>query len=541
MDPIWYKNVVFYALDISRFADSNGDGWGDFAGATQKVSYLADLGVSAIWLLPCFPSPRRDNGYDISDYERIDPRLGTLEDFLQFIHRCGEHGIRVLTDLVMNHTSRDHPWFQAARFDEKSRYRNYYVWSDSPPPLSPGLTPVFPGQEDSVWTYDPLVRAYYFHRFYTEEPGLNLSNPQVQEEVRRIMDLWLSYGIAGFRIDAAAHMVAEKGLNATRMKDPHDLLRGIHDYARERRPDVVMLGEVDLPPDPTGSFFGSGDEMNMLFNFLLCNHLWLALADQSVDPIHRAMGLVPKPPASCQWANFLRNLDELDLEQMPAADRLRVMDAFAPEEDMRIFGRGIRRRTAPMLGDAGRVKMAWSLLFSLPGTPCLTYGDEIGMGEDPGQPGRDAVRAPMQWNDSPGAGFSRASPDRLIQPVIDTGPFGCRQVNVRRQQDDPDSLLAHIRQLAALRRTLPEIGDGSTNPLETGDKAVLGHSYGLPGGMLFLLHNLSADPKQAALRFGPNDIGRLVDLFDGESRIAEPGDHTVSLGPYGFRWLKLER
>src|SRR5215213_9091726 len=398
--PPWYKNAVIYGIDVATFQDSNGDGIGDFRGVCDRLGYLTELGVTCLWLLPFFPTPNRDNGYDITNYLEVDPRLGTFDDFIHLVHRAGERGIRVLIDLVMDHTSDQHPWFQAARRDRGSRYRRYYEWSDAPSPADPDKTNIFPGEETSVWTYDAIAGQYYFHRFYHFEPDLNVMCPEVQEEIERVIDYWLSFGIAGFRVDAVSHMIESphKEDNASLVHDPHRVLRELRAYTAGRRPDAVLLGEADVEPGQLKSFFGDGDQLHMLYNFLLNNYLFLALAQQRSAPIARALRLLPPVPPSGQWVNFLRNFDELDLERLTEEERQAVYHAFAPDPEMRIFGRGIRRRLAPMLNDPRRVLMAYSLMMSLPGSPLLMYGDEIGIGEDLSLPGRDAVRTAMQWS-----------------------------------------------------------------------------------------------------------------------------------------------
>ena len=349
MPEAWWKNAVIYGVDVERFCDSNGDGIGDFQGLISKLPYLADLGVTCIWMLPFFPSSDRDNGYDVTDYFRVDTKYGLFEHFQSFLHRAGERGMRVIVDLITQHTSDQHPWFQAARNNEKSRYRDYYVWAHNPPPVEPGKGSIFPGEETSVWTYDETARAFYHHRFYHFEPDLNTYNREVREEIERIVDFWTSFGIGGFRLDAAPHMLSKPTKQLQLSNDPHDILRQLYRNITEHAPDALVLGEVDEPPAKLKEFF-DGEQMNMMFNFLLANYLMLALADESAEPIRKGLSLLPDPPANGQWATFLRNLDEADLEQLAPEEKQRAFAAFAPDEDMRIYGRGIRRRLAPMLG-----------------------------------------------------------------------------------------------------------------------------------------------------------------------------------------------
>lgn len=390
MHEEWYKSAIFYAIDVEKFADGDGDGVGDFHGLLEHLDYIDQLGVTCVWLLPFYPSPRRDNGYDVTDYYSVDPRLGTLDDVVTFVRAAGERGIRVMVDLVMNHTSDEHPWFQAARRDRASRFRGYYTWTDSPDVLSPhsGHGSAFPGEEHSVWTFDETAGQFYYHPFYSFEPDLDFDNAEVVTEAHRVMDFWLSFGVAGFRMDAVPIMLGLDGPRVEQPRDPHGILRGFARLAAERRPGAVLLGEVDVDPGQLVKYFGDGDELNMLLNFLLNDSLFLALTTERSQPVLRALEQLPAPPPHCQWVNFLRNLDELNLGWLSAEDRETVCARLAPDEGMRIYARGIRRRLAPLLdGDRARLELAFSLLFSLPGSPLLTYGDEIGLGDDLSVPG----------------------------------------------------------------------------------------------------------------------------------------------------------
>lgn len=537
---MWWKNAVIYAVDVERFCDSNGDGIGDFKGLTSKLSHIAELGATCIWLLPFFPSLGRDNGYDVTDYLRVDSRYGVFSDFLEFVHRAGEHGIRIIVDLVVHHTSDQHPWFQAARNNEESRYRDYYVWTHNPPPIKPGQGTMFPGEEKSVWTYNEVARAYYHHRFYHFEPGLNHANPQVRDEIERIFDYWISFGISGFRIDAASHILEDPLVEDQAAAGEPDVLRELYRRAKSIRPDLVLLGEVDEAPEELEKFF-DGTRLNMMFNFLLDNYLILALAQQRSEPVERGLTLLPIPPENGQWANFLRNLDEADLERLTPEEIEAVFKIFAPEERMRIYGRGVRRRIAPMLeGDARRLKMAYSLLFSMPGAPMVVYGDEIGMGDDLAQPGRSAVRSPMQWTAGRNAGFSKAPRGKLVQPVIEDGPFGFKNVNVEGQAEQSDSLLNFVRELAHLRRERIEIGGGLCNVLACGSEHVLAHHYKSEHAPLVLLHNLTDRPQRIDLSL-PAGMKSLDDLFGGETPSLNGGRLTMELEPYGLRWLGRRR
>lgn len=539
MDQSWWKNAVIYAVDVGRFFDSAGDGIGDFRGLTEKLPYIAGLGTTCLWLLPFFPSTERDNGYDVTDYMRVDPRQGTFEDFLTFVQRAGELSIRIIIDLVVEHTSDRHPWFEAARHDEKSRFRDYYTWTHHPPPPAPGRGAMFPGEEQSVWTYDQTARAYYHHRFYSFEPGLNHKNPEVAREIERIVDYWMSFGISGFRIDAAAHML-EDPLSPTgddrAMPNP---IRAIHGYAKSRKEDALILGEVDEPPEKLASYF-TGGQLDMMFNFLLNNFLILGLARQSAEPLRRGLDMMPPTSDQGQWANFLRNLDEADLERLSDEERQEVFGIFAPQEEQRIFNRGIRRRLAPMLGgDVRRLKMAWSLLYSLPGAPVLVYGDEIGMGEDLSQPGRNSVRSPMQWTAGRNGGFSKAAKRDLVQPMVEAGPYSYRTVNVEVREDDPDSLLVLIRKLGMLRRARVEIGSDNGRLLDCGSDAVLAMGYTAAEETLIVLHNLT--PKQQKFEVAParSQTASFEVLLGEPGAKLSDGKVEATLGAYGFGWIVL--
>lgn len=541
MSNLWYKNAIIYAIDVGTFMDSNGDGVGDFDGLTMRLDYLAGLGVTCLWLLPFYPSSNGDNGYDITDYLNVDPRHGTLADFVEFVHAARQRGIRVLVDLVVNHTSDQHPWFQAARKDRNSPYRDYYIWVDQPPENSAEEN-IFPNVESGVWTYDDEAKAYYYHKFYHFEPDLNNANPAVREQVRKIMDFWLQLGCDGFRVDAAPHIIESKGPKALPLGDPHLLLREMHDFLAARDADGVLIAETDVEPDELATFFGDGDEMQMLFNFLLDNYLFLALAREQAEPIARALRTLPGKPDVGQWANFLRNLDELDLERLTNMERDDVFAAFAPEENMRIYGRGIRRRLAPMLGgDRRRIQLAYSLLFSMPGTPVLVYGDEIGMGEDLSLDERNSVRTPMQWSPEPNGGFSTAPPDQLARPVIAEGDYGYQQVNVIDQRRDPESLLSWMARVIALRRETPAFGEGNWKVIETDQPTVFAHSCKQKDIEVLAVHNLGREGCEVVLDRDGYEDEYLIELFNDQQY--EPPEDTkrMQITGYGYRWFRIVR
>ncbi len=537
---LWYKNAVIYAVDVDRFQDSNGDGIGDFQGLISRLDYISDLGVTCIWLLPFFPAAGRDNGYDITNYYGVDEHLGTLADFIEFVHKAGERGIRVLVDLVMNHTSDQHPWFQAARRDKDSRYYSYYVWNDSPVTVTKET--IFPGEEASVWTYDEIAGEYYHHLFYHHQPDLNVACAEVQEEIHRVFDFWLSFGIAGVRVDAAPHMIESKGLARTKPRDPHGILKDLRQLAETRKAHAILLGESDVPPEQLVEFFGDGDEFHMLFNFFLNNYLFLALARQEAEPLAKVMRMLPSIHEVGQWANFLRNLDEVDLEQLNETERDEVYKAFAPSEHMRIFDRGIRRRIAPMLGDERLRKLVFSLILSLPGTPVIIYGDEIGLGDDLNEKGRGAVRVPMAWNSEANGGFSTASTEKLIQPVISRGQFSYKKINVENQKSDKDSFLNTVRHMVNVHKNCEEFGWGSWHIVQTECPSILIHVCEWKGHAIVALHNLCNKKCRFELDLSHHRAEKLECLVgDVMAEVTTNGHFNIQIDPYGYGWFRIHK
>jgi maltose alpha-D-glucosyltransferase/alpha-amylase len=538
MAELWYKDAVIYELDVKTYQDSNGDGIGDFRGLLQRLPHVAALGINCLWLQPFYPSPNKDDGYDVADYYSVDPRLGTLGDFVEFMHHARERGIRVIADLVVNHTSNQHPWFQAARNDERSPYRDYYIWSDEKPrDLKTGI--VFPGEQKSVWSYDKRVGAYYYHQFYEHQPDLNFANPAVREEIRSIMGFWLELGVSGFRLDAAPFLVGQP-TDEAKTQEPHDYLEEFRQFLSWRRGDAVFLAEANLPFEEAITYFGCGPQIHMLFNFLLNQHVFLALARRSAAPLVDVLKKLPALPRTGQWANFLRNHDELDLGRLSDAEREEAYAVFAPKKNMRAYGRGIRRRLAPMLGgDRRRLESAYSLLFSLPGTPVLRYGDEIGMGDDLSLPARASVRTPMQWSDEDNGGFSMAPRAQLIRPVISDGDFGYRKVNVAHQQRDPESLLNWMERLIRVRKECPEFGNGQLKVLETDAPGVLLLRYEHNGGGVIAVDNLAEQPASVRIDLNDKQGEHLIELL-GDSPY-ERVDHSgpIEIPACGCRWFRL--
>jgi maltose alpha-D-glucosyltransferase / alpha-amylase len=536
---LWWKNAVIYCVDVELFADSDGDGCGDFPGLLGKIDYLAGLGVTCIWLMPFYPTPNKDNGYDISDFYGVDPRLGTLGDVVDFLRAARERGIRVIADLVVNHTSDQHPWFQSARADPESPWRDFYVWADEQPEGPPGV--VFPDAEDSNWDYDEVAGKWFLHRFYSHMPDLNIANPRVRDEIGKVVGYWLELGLSGFRVDAAPFVIEQAGTDPRPgEEDPHDFLRDLRALLNRRRGDAILLAEANLPPTEQRRFFGDegGDEMHMLFNFVLNQHLFLALVRQDPAPIVAALQELPPVPQTNQWANFVKNHDELTLDKLTEDEREEVFAALAPDPDMRSFGRGIRRRVPPMLdGDRARIELLYSLLLTLPGSPVLLYGEEIGLGDNQRVEGRAAVRVAMQWSAGPNGGFTTGEP---AVPVVADGPFGPDRVNVAAQRRDPESLLNWMERAIRARKELPELGWGGWRVLDTDQPAVLAHRCDWQGSGVLALHNLGPEALQVQVAADDDAAGGAVMaelLADQRYEPAKAGQ-PLDLGPFGYRWLR---
>jgi trehalose synthase len=536
---LWWKNAIIYCVDVELFADGNGDGVGDFPGLLDKVDYLAGLGVTCLWLMPFYPTPNKDNGYDISDFYGVDPRLGTLGDLVDLLRAARERGIRVIADLVVNHTSDQHPWFQSARADERSPFRDFYVWADEQPEGPPGV--VFPDAEDSNWNYDEVAGKWFLHRFYSHMPDLNIANPRVRDEISKVVGYWLELGLSGFRVDAAPFVIEQSGTEAERGQDPHAFLRDLRAFLNRRRGDAILLAEANLPSEDQRRFFGDegGDEMHMLFNFLLNQQVFLALVRQDPAPIVTGLRELPPVPETNQWANFVKNHDELTLDKLTKAEREEVFAALAPDPDMRSFGRGIRRRVPPMLdGDRERIELLYSLLFTLPGSPVLLYGEEIGLGDNQEVEGRGAVRVAMQWTAGPGGGFTTGDP---AVPVVADGPFGPERVNVAGQRHDPGSLLNWTERAIRTRKELPELGWGAWRVLDTDQPGVLAHRCDWQGRGVVVLHNLRPEPVQVVLELGDDvETGRvLAELLGDQPYERAVTGEPLALDGFGYRWLRL--
>ncbi|MFB2585286.1 alpha-amylase family protein [Herbiconiux liukaitaii] len=539
---LWWKTAVVYCLDVETYLDWNGDGVGDFAGLAHRLDYLAELGVTCLWLMPFYPTPDRDDGYDITDFYSVDGRLGSLGDLVEVIRIAQDRGMRVIADLVINHTSDQHPWFKQARKSRDNPYRDYYVWRDEP--KDDGEV-VFPDQETSNWELDEKTGQYYQHVFYKHQPDLNVTNPVVRDEIAKIMGFWLQLGLSGFRVDAVPFLIDASGVvgGTDLLPDPHSFLRSLRSYLGRRSGDGVLLGEVNLPRDEQQLFFGGedGDELTMQFDFIAMQNLYLSLARRDARPLIEALQSRPKGSPDSQWANFVRNHDELTLDKLTDSEREEVFAAFGPEKRMQIYDRGLVRRLPPMLeGDPRRIRMVYSLLFSMPGTPVLFYGEEIGMGENLDADGRMAVRTPMQWNDGPSGGFSTAPPSRLRNALVEGG-YGPAHVNVTQQRRDPDSLYSFVRMLVQHYRNAPEFGWGEFEVLPSEDPAVFVHSLRWDGRTVVVLHNFSADPVDVPLTLDATGGGWRLDRMLGGEQVPldEKGRARVELEGYGFTWLRL--
>jgi maltose alpha-D-glucosyltransferase/alpha-amylase len=536
---VWWKNAVIYCLDVETFLDWDGDGCGDLAGLCERVDYLSGLGVDCLWLMPFMPSCQRDDGYDVTDFYGVDPRLGTHGDLLEVVRTAHGSGIRVIADLVMNHTSDQHPWFRDARRGPESPFHDFYVWRDEKPEEKPGDV-VFPDQEDSNWAFDEEAGRWYMHRFYSHQPDLNVANPEVRDEIAQVSGFWLQQGLSGFRVDAVPFLIEPSGASQDAKQDPHELLRDLRRFIGRRNGEAVLLGEVNLAPEEQRKFFGDedGDELQLVFSFTVNQAMYLAFAREDASPLRRALDALPSIPEDCQWANFVRNHDELTLDKLSEKERQEVFAAFGPEKELQLYGRGIRRRLPTMFGgDERRIRLAYSLAFSLPGTPVLFYGEEIGMAENLAIEGRYSVRAPMQWSSEPQAGFTTA--DEPVRPVVEEGPFGYRELNATRQRRDPESLLNWMEGLIRRRRECPELGWGEPTLLDAGDAAVFAQRSDWEGSTVVAVHNLAGRDALARLEVGGE--GALVDLFHDDERQLDAGAVTIELPPYGGHWFRVRR
>ncbi|HEY7350747.1 MAG TPA: maltose alpha-D-glucosyltransferase [Ktedonobacterales bacterium] len=538
-DDLWYKDAVFYELHVKAFYDSNGDGTGDFRGLTEKLDYLQDLGVDCVWVLPFYPSPLRDDGYDISDYYNIHPSYGTLADFRAFLKAAHHRGMRVITDLVMNHTSDQHPWFQDSRRSPHSRYRDYYVWSQTYQKYADARI-IFTDTERSNWSWDMEAGAYYWHRFFSHQPDLNYANPQVHRAMTRVIRFWLDMGVDGFRMDAVPYLYEREGTNCENLSETHAYLREVRRAVEKSHPGSILLCEANQWPQDVRAYFGDGDECHMAFNFPVMPRLFMSLRSENRLPIVDIIEQTPGIPAVCQWGLFLRNHDELTLEMVTDAERDYMYHEFATDPRMKI-NLGIRRRLAPLLGNGRRqIELMTSLLFTFPGSPIIYYGDELGMGDNIYLGDRNGVRTPMQWSGDRNAGFSRADTAALYSPLIMDPVFGYQAVNVEAQQRSPSSLLNWTRRMIRIRKRYPVFGRGSIEFLRPENKKVLAYLRSDGEQTVLVVANLSRFSQPVELDLQRFRGMSLIELI-GETQFPpvreEP--YFLSLGPHGFYWFRV--
>ena len=534
-EKLWYKNSIIYNLDVHTFKDSNGDGYGDFKGLTSKLDYLKGLGVEIIWLSPFQPSPGLDDGYDISNFYGIDPKCGTHQDFVDFMKQAKAHKIRVIMDMVLNHTSNKHPWFQQAEKSITSKYHSWYVWTkNQPKDYNQGM--VFPGVQKEIWSLDPQTHEYYYHRFYKFQPDLNYDNPTVKAEAYHILNYWMEQGMDGFRLDAVPFIIEEMRPNVKNLDHDFNFIIGMRHFVQARKPDAFLLGEANVLPKENLDYFGKkGERMQMLFNFFANQHLFYALASGKSKELEESLKESNNIQPNSQWANFLRNHDEVDLGRLTTNQRNEVYAKFGPQKNMQLYNRGIRRRITTMLHNPTQLKLAYSLLFSLPGTPVMRYGDEIGMGDDLSLKERLSVRTPMQWSNEKNAGFTIAA--KPFRPIINQGEYNYHKINVASEEKDKNSLLVWITKMVKFRKTCPEFGFGKWEVVDSGTEDVMEIRYTYQGKTLVTLHNFSMKPKQVKLSSSPKN---LVDILNSNCNIAtQNGNATINLNGYGYKWFRI--
>jgi maltose alpha-D-glucosyltransferase / alpha-amylase len=541
-DPLWYKDAVLYETHVKTFFDSNDDGIGDLRGLVQKLDYLQDLGITCLWLLPLFPSPLKDDGYDISDYKGIHPDYGTLDDFRELVAAAHARGIRVLIELVVNHTSDQHPWFQRARRAPRdSPERAYYVWSDTDEKYKDARI-IFTDTEKSNWTWDAEAKQYYWHRFFSHQPDLNFENPAVMREILDALSFWAELGVDAFRLDAVPYLIEQDGTNCENLPGTHEVIRTMRRYVEERFPGRMLLAEANQWPDDVRPYFGAGDECHMAFHFPLMPRIFMALRLEDVEPVVEIMRRTPAIPDTCQWALFLRNHDELTLEMVTSDERDYMYLAYSQDPRMKL-NVGIRRRLAPLVDNSRRrMELLNSLLFSFPGTPIVYYGDEIGMGDNIYLHDRNGVRTPMHWSPDRNAGFSRADPARLYSAPISDPVYGYQAVNVEAELRDPSSLLHWMRNTIALRRLFKAFGRGTMEFLPVANRKVLAYVRRLDEDVLLCVANVSRFAQPAELELSQFEGYVPVEII-GYTEFPRVGKlpYFLTLGPYGFYWFELRK
>jgi len=538
-NPLWYKDAVIYELYVRAFYDSNADGHGDLPGVIAKLDYLKDLGVDCLWLLPTYPSPLKDDGYDIADYYDVISDYGALDDFKQLLEEAHARGIRVITDLVLNHTSDQHPWFQSARSDPDSPYRDYYVWSDTDQKYKETRI-IFLDTEDSNWAWDDQAGMYYWHRFYSSQPDLNYDNPAVREEMKNVMKFWIDMGIDGFRADAVPYLYEREGTNCENLAETHAYLKEIRRFMDQNYPNRLLLCEANQWPEDLRPYFGDGDEFHMGFHFPIMPRIFMSLRREDPLSIIWILNRTPPIPDTCQWCLFLRNHDELTLEMVTEDERQWMWEEYAPEPRMRL-NLGIRRRLAPLLdNDRRKIELANSLLFTLPGSPVIYYGDEIGMGDNIWLPDRNGVRTPMQWDSTPSAGFSEADPQDFYSPVVDRDPFGPDRVNVADQKSDPTSLFNSMRRMIAVRKAHSAFGWGSFTWVACDSPSVAAYERLYQDERLLIVNNLASARQAVKVTVSGVQSAQPVELLSGE-KVPDIQSEKLSLTlePYQYVWLKI--
>lgn len=537
-DRLWYKNAVFYEVYVRAFYDSNGDGHGDLKGITEKLDYLQELGVDCIWLLPIYPSPLKDDGYDIADYYHVLKEYGTLDDFKELVAAAHKRGMYVIADLVLNHTSDQHPWFQSARNSRQSPYRDYYVWSDTDAKYSQARI-IFIDTEKSNWTWDEQAGQYFWHRFYSSQPDLNYDNLEVQKEMENVAKFWLDMGIDGFRADAVPYLFEREETNCENLPETHDYLKRLRSFFDQHYPDKILLCEANQWPEDVRPYFGDGDEFHMGFHFPVMPRIYMALRKGDREPLEWILNRTPDIPENCQWCVFLRNHDELTLEMVTEEERQWMWSEYAPEQRMRL-NLGIRRRLAPLLdNDIRKITLANSLLFTLPGSPIIYYGDEIGMGDNIWLPDRNGVRTPMQWNEAQNAGFSTAPAEQIYAPLISEEPFSWQQVNIAAQKHDPHSLWNTIRQMIHIRKSKPVFGNGEFSWVKIDHPGVAAYRRHDQDDQILVLNNLTSETVRITIPDESFTVSEFTDLHRGDHLRKQAGkEWGFELNPFEYRWLE---
>jgi len=539
-DGLWHKDAIFYEVHVRAFKDGNDDGIGDFVGLTSQLDYIKELGVDCLWLLPFFKSPLRDDGYDVSDYRAIHPDYGTMADFERFLEAAHARGLRVIADLVMNHTSDQHAWFQAARRLPDSPFRDYYVWSDNDQGYHDARI-IFVDAEPSNWSWDPVAKAYYWHRFFHHQPDLNYDNPAVHQEMLGIMAFWLDKGLDGFRCDAVPYLYERAGTSCENLPETHAYLKEVRRWVDAHYERRILLAEANQWPTDVRAYFGDGDEFHMAFHFPLMPRIFLAVRHADRRPITDIFLHTPEIPAPCQWCLFLRNHDELTLEMVSEDERRHLYYAYGEDPRMRL-NIGIRRRLAPLLdNDRRKIELLTALLFTLPGSPILYYGDEIGMGDNIYLGDRNGVRTPMQWTGDRNAGFSRADTARLFLPLIVDPVYGYQAINIEAQLRTPTSLLKWMKRIIEVRKKTQVFGRGTLRFLRPANESVLAHVRSYEGETVLAVHNLSSAAQPVELDLRPWAGQTPIEML-GESRFPTIGEqpYVISLGPYGYYWFRLQ-